>query len=1111
MRLLSLRDDGEFSLDEFLGSNIPAYAILSHTWGTKGEEVTYQDLQQKTGKEKDGYRKLSFCGEQAAKDGLRYFWIDTCCIDKASSSELSEALTSMFRWYQNSVQCYAYLADVSTSKRKADYDDSSCTWLPSFRTSRWFTRGWTLQELIAPRKMTFFSKEGTRLGDKLSLEQAIHDITRIPMPALRNRLDQFDVEQRMKWMEGRNTTREEDQAYSMLGIVGVSMLPNYGEGKKQAVSRLRREIKENESTTASSSNEEQRQRLLESLRFEQIDARHLSIKNAHAKTCKWLLKNPQYLDWIDTSKIEQHNGFLWIKGKAGAGKSTLMKYVLKAAKKINNQATLSFFFNARGGDLEKSTRGAYRSLLLQLLEQFPALGTFDSLGLSASSFNEIHEWSMELLKMLLEQVVQTLGGSSVMCFVDALDECDEDQIRDMIQFFERLGTIAASINLCFQICFSSRHYPHITIRKGLELILEGQEGHTQDITNYIETELKIGQSKVAQQIRAELQEKASGIFMWVVLVIGILNKEWDRGQVHALRRKLREIPGDLHALFRDILTRDSNNKASLMLCIQWVLFSKEPLSPEQFYHAILSGVDSDAVSAWDPEEVTEDVLKRFILDCSKGLAETTVSKKKKVSFIHESVRDFLLKENGLGKIWPEYDRNLHGQSHERLKQCCSCYISLNVFDSLPEEFSLGTTAKRELVIQNFPLLEYAVRNVLYHADAAEGSGLSQVQFLHIFPSPQWIQLSNLLEKHQVRRHSKYVSCAYLLAELNMATLLNVCLTDDRCIKIEEERYGCPLFAAAATGSWEAVQVCMRYLKAGQSTGMPLPVGDDLKSQQELVQRAASLTFNYSKKKRLLLGAAELGLDAVVAYLVSSGGFADDTRDALDRTALWWASKTGCMNAVVSLLSAGSIVINHVDKHFCTPLYVASEERHSAIVRLLLDHGADPMQPLYWASRIGDTKVIKMLLEAGVEVKHQQYKELTLLLWSLYSRLRFQKPMDLLDANDTSVENCSDLQDTSITPFIRDSSNRNIKLLLDNGADPNEKAGQYGNVLCLVSYKGDNEIVEMLLNAGADVNAPGGKHGNALDAASVSSHYTVVDMLLKRGAKSSEVKASSSPD
>ncbi|KAF2729268.1 HET-domain-containing protein, partial [Polyplosphaeria fusca] len=978
MHLVHLQDDGEFSLVEFVGNNIPPYATLSHTWGSKEEELTFQDLLHKTGRGKKGYRKLIFCGEQAAKDRLGYFWIDTCCIDKTSSAELSEAITSMFRWYQNSAQCYVYLSDVSTSKRKADHDQFSNTWEPAFRASRWFSRGWTLQEVIAPHQVTFFSKEGNYLGNKSSLEQLIHDITSVPIPALRNApLGDFNVEQRISWISNRQTTREEDLAYSMLGIVGVSMLPIYGEGKDRALGRLRREIREASGESMPTLNEEQKKGLLESLRFEQIDARQMTIKNAHAKTCKWLLKDRQYLDWLDESKLGEHHGFLWIKGKAGAGKSTLMKFVfLNARKMMKKHIILSFFFNARGEDIEKSTTGAYRSLLLQLLERLPAIQSiFDLLGLSASSFSTDHQWSIELLKMLLEQALQALGETRVVCFIDALDECDEEQIRDMLQFFELLGEIAVSTNIRFQVCFSSRHYPHITIRKGLELVLEGQEGHTQDIANYIETELKIGQSKMAQQIRSELQEKASGIFMWIVLVIGILNKEWDRGQIHALRRKLQDIPNDLHELFRDILTRDSHNKDGLVLCIQWVLFAKQPLSPEQFYHALLSGVDPDAVSAWDSEEITKDVLKRFILDCSKGLIETTMSKKQKVQFIHESVRDFLIKENGLSKIWPELGSNFQGQSHERLKQCCSYYINLNLTtslsipDKLPKASSQQAASMRALATQKFPLLEYAVHNVLHHADTAEASGISQEHFVESFPPPQWVKLDNLFEKHEVRRHSEHVSCLYLLAELNMANLIKVCRSVNQCMIVEIERYGCPLFAAAATGSKEALKLCMKSTRTDQATGILVHGVDEPKSQQELAERTAKRDFVYSKSKGLLLNAAELGHDGVLTLLLGLGEYEIDAKDSKDRTALWWASKNGCQRAVSSLLVTGSATVNSKDKDNKTSLYIAAETGNDVVVAVLLDKGADVNaqggrygNALQAASSGGHEAVVKVLLD-----------------------------------------------------------------------------------------------------------------------------------------------------
>jgi hypothetical protein len=175
----------------------------------------------------------------------------------------------------------------------------------------------------------------------------------------------------------------------------------------------------------------------------------------------------------------------------------------------------------------------------------------------------------------------------------------------------------------------------------------------QDISNYLESELRIGQDKVAQEIRREVQEKASGVFMWVVLVVDILNKEHDRGRTFALRQRLQDIPADLQSLFRDILTRDTHGRDELVLCIQWVLFAEEPLHLWQLYYAIVA----DVVSAKDLLHTTGDteaVIRRFLLDCSKGLTEVTGSLK--VQFIHESVRDFLLKGNGLNEIWPDLQK-----------------------------------------------------------------------------------------------------------------------------------------------------------------------------------------------------------------------------------------------------------------------------------------------------------------------------------------------------------------------------------------------------------------------------------------------------------------------
>ena len=234
MRLINVET---FKLEEFFDDTVPPYAILSHTWGNDNEEVSFRDIEE--GKfEKAGIRpiKLEGCCKQAKKDSLRYAWIDTCCIDKTNSVELGEAINSMFQWYRHASICYTYLSDVPA-------DDNPRNPRSKFSSSRWFERGWTLQELLAPQKLCFYNSEWRYLGTKSEMSVMIEKITGIPRPFLLGiaELRDASVAQRMSWAARRVTKRKEDIAYSLLGIFGVVMPMIYGEGR-QAFRRLQQEI-----------------------------------------------------------------------------------------------------------------------------------------------------------------------------------------------------------------------------------------------------------------------------------------------------------------------------------------------------------------------------------------------------------------------------------------------------------------------------------------------------------------------------------------------------------------------------------------------------------------------------------------------------------------------------------------------------------------------------------------------------------------------------------------------------------------------------------------------------------------------------------------------------
>ncbi|KAI2469138.1 heterokaryon incompatibility protein-domain-containing protein [Annulohypoxylon bovei var. microspora] len=254
MRLLNTKT---YQLTEFAGTR-PQYAILSHRW--EEEEVSFRDIQEPAASSRKGYEKIKKCCRRAFRDGCKWVWIDTCCIDKSSSAELSEAINSMYRWYAESDVCYAYLSDVEAVNAeivepdlvKPYWSEPNSTGIAAdhvsqfeqqFSDSKWFTRGWTLQELLAPRRVEFYNKSWVQLGTKASLKKKVAHITGIDEDVLLGytTLHSLNVALKMSWASHRTTRRVEDTAYCLLGILNVNMPLIYGEGDR-AFKRLQEEL-----------------------------------------------------------------------------------------------------------------------------------------------------------------------------------------------------------------------------------------------------------------------------------------------------------------------------------------------------------------------------------------------------------------------------------------------------------------------------------------------------------------------------------------------------------------------------------------------------------------------------------------------------------------------------------------------------------------------------------------------------------------------------------------------------------------------------------------------------------------------------------------------------
>ena len=1147
MRLLRLNGCEPPALTDDLHDDIPPYAILSHTWGADQDEVTLEALRDGSGKRKPGYAKIEFCEQQARKDKLEYVWLDTCCIDKSNHAELSEALNSMFRWYQNADRCYVYLSDVSVRKREHEGSNER-PWESALRASRWFTRGWTLQELLAPKSLEFFSKEGQLLGNKDSLNVLIPDVTGIPSSALHGAaLSEFSVDERMRWAAKRNTKRVEDKVYCLLGIFEVFMTPIYGEGDNALV-RLKDEIGKSyryqldgigQSLTPLKASGldnaviEPREDIMSLLYFDQMDSRRSTIKSAYSNTCTWVLTHAAYTDWMDPEKLEIHNGFLWINGKPGAGKSTLVKFSHAHAERENveGEVIISFFFNARGEDLERSTSGMYRTLLFQLLKKMPELqDTCNKIYASLKYHNRGSIWTVELLCKLLSGAIAKLGHRRLKCFIDALDECDEQQVQDMIVFFEDLGQTALQGGQEVYICFASRHYPTIDIRNGCQLILEDQIGHSEDMAEYIRSHLRAGKGKYIEDVRIQIQEKANGVFMWVILVVDILNKEFRGGRIFAVKKRLDEIPAKLGDLFKDILRRDYENMEDLLLCLQWILFAKRPLSREEFYFAMVAGLDPGNMTVWDPDSVTLDDMNRFVLNSSKGLAELTKSKAPTVQFIHESVRDFLVKDGGLSELWPSIGEHLCSASHEALKHCCWSYLTASssscaCVDTIPKASSDEAKALRQRLNATYPFLEYASKHVLYHANEA-ASEIPQDDFLKGLDLKNLLNISRQLERYEVRRHTPNASLGYILAEQNFHRLIHTARHCGYALNERGERYHFPIFAAIANTHRAAIAAILRQDEtmadkfiADVDSRRDVSVKKNLSPLlwafenkhlilAEALLRSGETDLNFSRnehrfKDRPLFIAAELGHERLVKLLLTLTSINLHATNIFGETALLCATKRGHVATAQALVEKGAN-IEAIDSVGNTALLLAARDGRETILQLLLDLGANVdaknhygSTPLFWATNQGTEGAVRLLVERGADMEAQDKIGKTALIRA--AELGRRVVTQQLIERGANIEAKDFDGGTALLWAIIKGDEGTVQLLVERGANIEAKGFDGGTALSWAIMKGDEGTVQLLVERGANMEAKNISGCTSLMQAASLRQAAMVQLLIKQGA------------
>lgn len=522
---------------------------------------------------------------------------------------------------------------------------------------------------------------------------------------------------------------------------------------------------------------------LEALHFPRQDSRRDSVAEATDKTCEWFFRSEEFINWISKTSSENREGLLWVKGSPGVGKSTLMRealhrtqhYILEASTNV-----VSFFFNARGEELEKTTLGLYRSLLHQLLRRDrEAMETLLPLYLEKvrGSPSETVQWEEEALKRYLKRVCQHGISMPVIVFIDALDECTDPEISRLVEFFQGLVEQSRNTNVGLRVCISSRHCPRPPTFGYPELIVEHH--NKDDIYTYIETELKNYKSLL--KLRDQIFERSSGVFLWVRLAIKQLRTEEGRysgRSMRVLEKRLTDIPSELGDLFGSLLERiDPSNRPRAVCMFQMVLFAAEPLSAEDIAAGISFHPNTrfQTIDEWTESDECIDGLQNqmaMIVDLSSGLLEFSkyehstpqvihasargfgYSTRQVIhelghstcQFIHESARDYFVNHEGFNRLSiPEINPSVVGWCHSAIVTAITNYgraifakisndISSQASEMFPtheqqkhssSEFTDWVIKMRNMAIAKTPLALYTTKYIITHAEIAETEGLSQ--------------------------------------------------------------------------------------------------------------------------------------------------------------------------------------------------------------------------------------------------------------------------------------------------------------------------------------------------------------------------------------------------
>ncbi|KAJ5631634.1 uncharacterized protein N7484_011734 [Penicillium longicatenatum] len=838
----------------------------------------------------------------------------------------------------------------------------------------------------------------------------------------------------------------------------------------------------------------------QSLAFDELDARERLIETQSAGTCEWLLDSPDYLRWVD------EHGLLLIRGKPGCGKSTLLKFVLSQQTKSvapPGSLVLSFFFYASGTDLQSSTSGFFRSLLLQLLEKDePSKSAFMEICRKFCRFEGSGKPRLKWNQFELEGYFQNLvldcaSRRKILIFVDALDECNDKDRDRLISSFHTLCQMNEGPNRpgIFVTC---RPYPDGQIRADFQIRLE--EESQNDIRTFIEQNLRLPDETPADadELKSTLLSKAKGLFLWLVLIIPQIHDMSGKGlSLRKIQSEILESSRELDSLYEGLLRKIENDELrEASILFQWICFATRPLSLDELRIAMTVHLNGSKKSLREYEDAenygsipNEAKMKKRMIHLSRGLVDTTTNTncnegKAVVSFYHDTIRDFMLRK-GLkyldGRL--RDPRSLAKGANVQLANKCLLYLST-------DEIRIAFLKKDASPKREFHFLDYAARYWLSHAVTAERESLGEEI---LWPTETildvWVKASRDLEHSLSKSATEGTSLMHIAAEYGLQELAKriMCTRGQR--RSTSLRHAQPSMRSAfqlgvkkpismAAGKHESAMIGKIPLSHRQ--GQPKTKrGGGLRTMSTKMcgdgkgQVVSPGTVNSSITKDQ--GGLNMGYKQM-----EETGYAElvNAQNNNGDSPLHLAAEHGCIGMVAFLCRSGSKTGEPNHDH-CTPLHKASQNGHLKVVEFLYMHGADAdlhrttkhdTTPFFAACNSGHIEVVKFLYEHGVDCDlHRTMKH----GWTPFSAASNSGHLDV------------------------------VKFLYEHGVNLHVPIGNGWTPFALASYSGHLDVVRFLYEhvADADLHIPTEYGWTPFSAACESGHLDVVRFLYNQGAVS----------